>query len=58
MLKKATHCIKSWGGGGGELFELDDQSKLYFWETFKYLCSFLSAVSNEKKKIFKQNKKN
>ncbi len=46
---------KSWGC---KPFELDDQGKLYFfvfWETFKYLCSFLSAVPNENNMIFKQN---
>ncbi len=59
MLKKATQCIKSWG------CKLDvnwmirvNCTYFVFWETFKYFCSFLSAVPNEKNMIFKQNKKN
>ncbi len=48
MLKKATQCIKSRGGGVNFLNWMIRVNCTYsvFWETFKYLCSFLSVVPN------------
>ncbi len=49
-------CVGGGGGGGGDgvVYFLNWMIRLnytyfVFWETFKYLCSFVSAVPNEKK---------